>query len=97
MCVEIYMRENKWRLLGHNVFRQTSRNGSKMLNLLFLSTLFMFGFYYRLFQEFLNLFTDRLFILFYCSEGEWGSKTVKFSERVALLNESENVLNNKRL
>lgn len=30
------MQENKWRLLGHIVFRQKSRNGSKILSLLFI-------------------------------------------------------------
>ena len=38
------MHENKWKLLGHIVFIQKSRNGSKILSLLFPSILFMFGF-----------------------------------------------------
>ena len=38
------MHENKWKLLDHIVFIQKSRNGSKILSLLFPSILFMFGF-----------------------------------------------------
>lgn len=45
------MHENKWKLLGHIVFRQKSRNGSKILSLLFPSIHFMFGFCNGLFQS----------------------------------------------
>lgn len=38
------MHKNKRKLLGHIVFRQKSRNGSKIPSLLFPSIHFMFGF-----------------------------------------------------
>ena len=82
------MHKNKWKLLGHIVFRQKSRNESKILSLLFPSIHFMFGFSNGLFQSrnsYTYLLTD-IFIFSYPSKGElkgnskvfWESNTIKW-------------------